>query len=79
MRGTYSATEMQTTSVNEHGKYSPDEWSLCHLGHGSRGAVVASRLSGLDMRWPENVVQDSTPNVVQDSTNGRPNGHVVCK
>ena len=52
---------MQTTPVTEHGKYSPDEWFLCHLVDGSWRAVVASLLLELDMRWPESVAQDSTP------------------
>ena len=52
---------MQTTPVIEHGKYSPDEWFLCHLVDGSWRAVVASLLLELDMRWPESVAQDSTP------------------
>ena len=52
---------MQKTPVTEHGKYSPDEWFLCHLVDGSWRAVVASLLSELDMRWPESVAQDSTP------------------
>ena len=60
MLRSYGASLMRRTPVNEHEKYSPDEWFLCHAGDGSWRAVVASPLLGLDMRWPESGAQGST-------------------
>ena len=45
---------MRTMPVDEHGKYSPDVWFLCHPVDGSRRVPVASLQLALDMKWPEN-------------------------